>query len=97
MKQNIYSIFDTAAGVYLRPFFLPSDGQAVRMFCDLAADKEHEIGKHPEDYSLCRIGMFDDNNAEVTDEKVAVLITGLEALARKDSRPGNQLDLVGEL
>lgn len=59
MKLNMYCIYDTATGVYLRPFFMQSDGQATRSFKDIATDADHEIGKHPEDYSLHRIGVFD--------------------------------------
>lgn len=81
MKQVMYSIYDTASGAYMRPFFLQSDGQAVRMFTDIATDAEHEIGKHPEDYSLFRLGQFDDNRGEVLPEQRECIITALEAVA----------------
>jgi len=79
MKLNIYSIFDSAAGAYTRPFFLQSDAQAIRTFTDIASDADHEIGKHPEDYALCRIGIFNDADAKLTPESVETLITALEA------------------
>ncbi len=81
MKLNIYTIFDTASGAYMRPFFLQSDGQAMRLFKDMASDAEHEIGKHPEDYSLFRIGIYDDNKAELIPEQRECLATALEVLA----------------
>ena len=62
MNLNIYTIFDTASGTYMRPFFTQADGQAVRSFKDISCDAEHEIGQHPEDYSLWRIGLYDDNS-----------------------------------
>ncbi len=80
MKLNIYTIFDTAAGAYMRPFFMQSDGQAMRMFKDMAQDAEHEIGKHPEDYSLFRIGIYDDNRAELIPEQKECLATAQEVL-----------------
>ena len=58
MRLNVYTIFDSAAGAYMRPFFMQSDGQALRSFTDIATDKDHEIGKHPEDYSLYRIELM---------------------------------------
>lgn len=82
MKLNIYTIFDSASAAYMRPFFMPADGQAVRAFKDLATDKDHEIGKHPEDYSLARIGVFDDNNAKIAPENVEFLATALELVAQ---------------
>ncbi len=85
MKLNAYTIFDSASGLYNRPIFTNSDGEAKRTFVDIATDADHPIGKHPEDYSLHRIGIFDDNNAELIPEKNECLITALEAvsLARK--------------
>ena len=81
MKINAYSIFDTAAGAYARPFFTATDSLASRAFCDIASDANHEVGKHPDDYILFKVGLFDDNTGEIhpfTPEKV---ISGVEALS----------------
>ena len=68
MKVNIYSIYDTASKLYARPFMLAADGQAVRAVTDIANDAEHEIGRHPHDYILFRIGMFDEEKGELIPE-----------------------------
>ena len=77
MKLNIYTIFDSATGAYMRPFFMQSDGQATRSFSDIA----HEIGKHPEDYTLHRIGIFDDAKGSITPEDKECIATALELIA----------------
>lgn len=82
MRLTVFSIFDSAAAAYTRPFYCAADAQAVRMFSDLVANKETEVGKHPEDYALVRIGIFDDANAKLDAEKVLTLVTGLEIAAR---------------
>lgn len=82
MKLNIYTIFDTASGAYMRPFFLQSDGQAIRSFTDIATDADHEIGRHPEDYTLFRIGIYDDNRGELIPEVKESLATALEVVAK---------------
>ena len=92
MKYVMVSIYDTAAGVYMRPFFVQSEGQAKRMFSDIANDREHDVGAHPEDYSLFRIGQFDDNAGEVLPEHRDCLITALECVAAKRNQP----DLFGD-
>ena len=46
------------------------------------SDKESDIGKHPEDYHLARLGVWNDQDAQYSPEKVSTLITGLEARAR---------------
>lgn len=81
MKLNVYTIYDTATAAYMRPMFMDSDGQAMRIFSDVAVDAEHEIGKHPEDYSLVRIGVWDNATAKYAEEDKQTLITGLEAVA----------------
>ncbi len=82
MKLNIYSIYDTASGLYSRPIFSQSDGEAKRSFQDLAIDAEHPVGKHPEDYSIFRLGIFDDIKGHFANEDNECLSTGLEAVAQ---------------
>lgn len=86
MKTNIYSIFDTAAGVYQKPTFARSDGEIMREFQNICVDKEHPCGEHPEDYSLFRLGTFNDQNGLVVNEDNECLCTGLEMLALKRSQ-----------
>ncbi len=81
MKFNMYSIFDTASGLYSRPFFTQSDGEAMRSFSDIAVDKEHPIGVHPEDYTLFRIGGFNDTTGLVNNEANESLCTALERVS----------------
>ena len=82
MRMNVYSIFDSAAAVYMRPFFMPSDSAAVRAFSDISCDAEHEVGKHPEDYSVHRIGYFDDQKGALVGEQPECLATALELVAK---------------
>lgn len=96
MKWNMYSIFDTASGAYMRPFFMPADGQAVRAFTDIACDANHEVGKHPEDYSLVRCGVFDDNTCKVSPEDKEVLILGIEAVAQSRKIAPGELSLFAD-
>jgi len=93
MKLNIYSIFDTASGLYSRPFFTQSDAEAMRSFSDIAEDAEHPIGKHPEDYSLFRIGVFDDTNGHFVDENNECLVTALETVSKGRNIKRDNLEL----
>jgi hypothetical protein len=88
MKLNAYTIYDVASGVYMRPFFSQADGQAIRGFKDIACDADHEIGKHPEDYTLYRIGSFNDNTGKMEGEELEKLATALEMVS--NSRQVNQ-------
>nr|UXQ88119.1 MAG: nonstructural protein [Microvirus sp.] len=96
MKLNAYTIYDVASGVYMRPFFSQADGQAIRGFKDIATDAEHEIGKHPEDYTLYRIGSFNDTSGKMEGENLEKLSTGLQCV-HKDRNPNKaELQLATE-
>lgn len=61
MKTNMYCVFDSKAAVYGVPFFMVNDAMAIRSFGDLANDDRTLVGKHPEDFTLYRVGYFDDS------------------------------------
>lgn len=63
MKVYAYCIYDRKATIYHPPFYQPADGAAVRVLSDLANDATTHIGRHPGDYVLYCVGIFDDSNA----------------------------------
>lgn len=81
MKKNMYAVFDTASGVYDGPIPGVSDGHMIRQFSDMAVAADHPIGQHPEDYSLIKIGVWNDATGEIQNLDNLTLITGLEAVA----------------
>lgn len=81
MKSQLYSIFDTASGVYDRPIFAAADGIVMREFSDCCQNAEHQYGQHPEDYTLIRLGNFDNTTGKLIDEQNESLATGLELVA----------------
>jgi hypothetical protein len=68
MNLNAYSVYDNKALIYNVPFFTSTDGQAVRMFADLANDPSTGVGRHPSDYSLFFIGSYDDQKGALVAE-----------------------------
>lgn len=58
--ENIYCIYDKKAEAFpAQPYFARTDGIAIRAFTDLANRPDNDIGQHPEDYSLFRVGTYD--------------------------------------
>lgn len=78
MLIGMYAIFDVKAEIYTIPFFLHHDAPAIRAFKNMINDKEHQFSKNPEDYSLAKLGMFDDNTGELLGDYIK-LIEGMEA------------------
>lgn len=66
MLHKIYSIHDKKAEAYLPPFFLHSQGMAIRAFSDLVKQEKHPFHLHPEDYTLFEIGEYDDTSGRIT-------------------------------
>jgi hypothetical protein len=87
MTTNVFSIFDSKAECFLQIFTYPAPGQAIRMFTDLCNDKNNQIGQHPDDYRLFRVGEFNDTTGEVTGSISPVcLVTGAEVVGGRDGQ-----------
>lgn len=65
MIHNSYTIYDRKSLIYSPPFFAVADGAAVRMFQDLVADTNTQVGRHPADFVLYRCGAYDDSNGSL--------------------------------
>ncbi len=104
MKINIYGIYDTASGLYRFPMFIGSDGEALRSFADTSVNAESDIGKHPEDYTLFRLGTFNDVTGKIMGENPESISSALACVASSrqishDLRPDplNGLDIDPDL
>lgn len=60
MKWTVLSVFDVKVGAFMRPMFAPSVGAGSRAFSDEVNRSDSEMFKHPEDYVLYCLGVFDD-------------------------------------
>jgi hypothetical protein len=58
--QIIISIKDRATDTFGRPVVYPARGAAIREFQDAINDPQAPFSKHPGDYDLFEIGMWDD-------------------------------------
>lgn len=66
MQTKIFSVFDSKAKAFMAPFTMGTVGMALRSFEEVANNRDHLIGKHPDDFSLYEIGTFDDEFAQIT-------------------------------
>ncbi len=75
MLLALFSVWDSKAAAYIQPFFAVNNNVAIRMFETAAQDSGHDFYRHAEDYTLFRIGTFDQ-------EKGDLIPQNLEAIAR---------------
>lgn len=78
-NQVVVCVYDVQLGAFLRPFCAPSTGVAIRSFVDALQDPQSEMAKHPNDYELHQLAVFDDHEGEFTPVKKAdrLLLRGL--------------------
>lgn len=63
--MNIYTVRDSKLEAYLAPFFAVNDALAIRMMEDTAADPQTSFSKHPEDFQIFFIGVYDEKAGEI--------------------------------
>lgn len=67
MSKVYYAVFDRKAEMYSQPFLEIKDGTAIRAVQDIVINnKDHAFAKHPKDFSLHRLGEFDENTGVIT-------------------------------
>lgn len=103
--HRVYSLHDSKAAVYNMPFSSPNDALARRMVEDLVVDRNTTVGRHPSDFRLYCIGLFDDEKGLMQPFNVPEHIVDAVALVRIPSgfdlsagirAPRNQTNGVGE-
>lgn len=86
--KNVYCIYDSKAEAYMSPWFVDKDGQALREFQDAVQNRETPFNKHPEDYTLFKIGSYDERTGKLSSLETPVSMgvgieyinSGLEAV-----------------
>ncbi len=59
MEKHLFSVYDSAAAMYLDPFVAPTVEFAMREFRRMANTPGQQIATYPADYTLFHIGAFD--------------------------------------
>lgn len=74
MIKNVYVIYDSKAEFYNQPFFIINDELALRSAMDLRQDLSTEVGRHPEDFTMFKIGTYDDTTATIDTDQAHEVI-----------------------
>ena len=87
MKMVMVSIKDTAADAFGRPAFVASEGVAVRQFQDEVnrSSDDNQLYKHPDDFHLYYLGLFDDNSGKIELLETPKLIARAKEVMIRDS------------
>lgn len=64
MVNIVFAVFDKKSELHGPPFNMGTVGEALRAFQDLVQDERTTVSRHPEDFKLVRLGMFDNKTGE---------------------------------
>ena len=81
MKVSLFAVFDRCSGVYDGPIPGRADAEMVRNFVHMCGNKESKISQSPEDFTLFKVGSWNDGTGELEDMVPEKLINGAEALS----------------
>lgn len=62
MKHCVCAVWDEKLQSFMRPYYAPKIGGAVRAFSDEVNRAGSEMGQHPEDYTLFELGTWNDED-----------------------------------
>lgn len=65
MILEIYAVKDKQVDAFLQPFFSPTLGSALRSLTEVVKDPNHSFAKNVGDFTLYRLGTFDDGSGLV--------------------------------
>lgn len=79
----LYAIRDSKSELFTRPYGFHNDGMAMRSFEAAVAGADDPMSAHPEDYTLYKVGEYDDSNGILRGMDPERVITGLEAYSNR--------------
>lgn len=75
MLKTLYSVYDKKSKTYAAPFVEVNDGTAIRAIQDLiASNQSHPFARHSEDFSLERLGSFNELSGDIGEDPIGEVI-----------------------
>lgn len=78
MKLTLVAIKDTKIGAFQQPACVAALGAAIRAFEDATTNpaKDTDISRHPTDFELWKIGIYDDETGLIEQDTMPQFIQG---------------------
>lgn len=57
--ERVYAMRDDKLAQFHQPYLIPNNAVALRQFSDLVNDRNTEVSKHSEDFSIWYLALYD--------------------------------------
>ena len=84
MKLVAMSLYDSKVRAFSQPFFAASEEAGIRSVVDEASRGDSMLSRHPEDFQVCRVGVFDDKDGLLISEMAPVQLGFVSSLMGKE-------------
>lgn len=72
MKTKVFSIYDSKAELFAKPFHAINSGVVIRQFQEMAGNNQNDIGKYPEDFTLFELAEYDEETGKFTNHPTPI-------------------------
>lgn len=85
MKLYVLAVHDEAAEAFNRPIFVPAIGMGIRSFTDEVNrdNPDNPMNRHAGQFSLYRLGVYDDVDGSIISEQPSVLVQAIDVLVKQ--------------
>lgn len=84
MKVKLYAVLDTCTGVYDGPVPFHNDQTAMRAFHKHASTEGTPINNSPSDFSIWRVGEWNDADGSITPETKTCIAYAIDLLTPQE-------------
>ncbi|QXP08515.1 MAG: nonstructural protein [Arizlama microvirus] len=82
MQNEIFSIYDTKAQSFHKPYYSQNTQTAIREATEAAKNPDSLLSRYPEDFNLFRLGVFDQHTGIITLETAPLSIGVLNSFIK---------------
>lgn len=94
-RGGVYAIIDNVADEITGPLTIHKHpAAAIRMFVDVASNKQTSISQHPADYDLFKLGYINADNQIVAEHQLVITGSAWLAAQEKPSDPPTNLKAI---
>jgi hypothetical protein len=91
MMRGLYAVYDRCSRVYDGPIPQANDDTAIRAFTQMCNNPQSTVAQSPEDFTLFKVGEFDDATGEVVGLVPEKLISAHEIAQPESIKVGGSI------